>query len=341
MATMRAAVLREHGDVEGVSVEEEYPRPEPAAGEVVVKVRATSLNFHDIFTVNGMPGITIPLPVIPGLDVVGDVEALGEGVTGWSVGDRVVVNPMLGPDLMGETRDGGLAQYATAEAERLIALPDNVTYEQAAALPVAYGTAHRMIVDKQTIKAGDKVLVLGASGGVGTAAVTLAKGLGAHVVAAVGSEDKRQALLDAGADWAVNYREDDVYAWARETFGKPSRKDPGTGLDVIVNFTGGDTWRPSLRSLGLGGRILVCGATAGYDPVEDLRYIWSFEQQVIGSNGFTRDGVEALLGLVESGSLTPPVTLVDGLDGAADALARLEGRDFVGKIVITQGGERP
>jgi alcohol dehydrogenase len=339
---MRALLITEHGGLEKLALVKDHPVPTPGPGEALVRVRATSLNYHDLFTLRGMPGITVPLPIVPGLDVAGEVVEVADGVTEWSAGDRVLVYPLdedLG--LVGETRDGGLAEYLTIPAEQLVALPDAVSFADAAALPVAYGTAYRMIVEKGTISAGENVLVLGASGGVGTAAVTLAKGLGAHVVAAVGSEDKRQALLDAGADWAVNYREDDVYAWARETFGKPSRKDPGTGLDVIVNFTGGDTWRPSLRSLGLGGRILVCGATAGYDPVEDLRYIWSFEQQVIGSNGFTRDGVEALLGLVESGSLTPPVTLVDGLDGAADALARLEGRDFVGKIVITQGGERP
>jgi alcohol dehydrogenase len=335
MATMRAAVLREHGDVEGVSVEEEYPRPEPAAGEVVVKVRATSLNFHDIFTVNGMPGITIPLPVIPGLDVVGDVEALGEGVTGWSVGDRVVVNPMLGPDLMGETRDGGLAQYATAEAERLIALPDNVTYEQAAALPVAYGTAHRMIVDKQTIKAGDKVLVLGASGGVGTASVLLAKHLGAHVVAAVGSDEKGERLLELGADQYVNYRETDFARWTRENLGKPQRFDDSTGFDVIVNFTGGDTWKPTLKSVKLGGKILVCGATAGFDPAEDLRYIYSFEIQVIGSNGFRDRDIAGLLELVSSGAIDPVIDEVLPLDRTVEALQRVRDRGMIGKVVIS------
>ncbi|MGO1561379.1 Alcohol dehydrogenase [Actinomycetales bacterium JB111] len=337
---MRALLITEHGGLDKLALVENHPVPTPGPGEALVRVRATSLNYHDLFTLRGMPGITVPLPIVPGLDVAGEVVEVADDVAGWSAGDHVLVYPLdedLG--LVGETRDGGLAEYLTIPAEQLIALPDGVSFADAAALPVAYGTAYRMIVEKGTISAGENVLVLGASGGVGTAAVTLAKGLGAHVVAAVGSEQKREALLAAGADWAVNYREDDVYAWARETFGKPSRKDPGPGLDVIVNFTGGDTWRPSLRSLGLGGRILVCGATAGYDPVEDLRYIWSFEQQVIGSNGFTRDGVEALLGLVGSGSLTPPVTLVDGLDGAADAFARLEGRDFVGKIVITQGGE--
>lgn len=333
-ATQRAVVLREHGAIESVGLTEDHPYPALRPGTVVVAVRATSLNYHDVFTVHGMPGITLPLPVVPGLDVVGEIVELADDVTGWSVGDRVLVNPMLGPDLVGETIDGGLQQYCRVEAQRLIPIPDAVTFVQAAALPVAYGTAHRMIAEKETIKAGDTVLVLGASGGVGTASVMLAKQLGAHVVAAVGSREKGERMLAIGADQYLDYRETDFHAWTREHLGKPSRVSPEGGFDVIVNFTGGDTWKPSLKSVKLGGKILVCGATAGFDPVEDLRYIWTFEIQVIGSNGFTDRDFRALLDDVAAGRLDPLVDAVLPLDRAVEGLQRVHDRGVIGKVVI-------
>ncbi|GAA4415309.1 zinc-binding dehydrogenase [Georgenia halophila] len=334
MTTMRAVVLRDHGDVDALRLEEDYPYPMLGAGQAIVKVRATSLNYHDIFTVNGMPGITINFPLVPGLDVVGEIAEVADDVTGWDVGDRVLVHPLHGTDLMGETHDGGLAQYSLVDAEQLIAVPENVSYEHAAALPVAYGTAHRMIVDKGTVTAGDKVLVLGASGGVGTASVLLAKQLGAWVVAAVGSEEKGRRMLEIGADEYINYRETDFYQWTKEHVGKPSRVSAETGFDVIINFTGGDTWRPTLKSTKLGGKILVCGATAGFDPVEDLRYIWTFELQIIGSNGFSAADFRALLDDVDNGALEPVVDEVVPLEGTVEALRKVRDRGVIGKIVV-------
>lgn len=338
---MRAVVLREHGTIDRLTYEENYPKPQVEPGTVIVKVEASSLNYHDIFTVRGMPGITIPMPVVPGLDIAGTVHEVGEGVTGIEVGDRVVVNPLdSGFNLMGEVRDGGLAQYALVEASQLIPLPDSVSFAEAAALPVAYGTAHRMIVGKKAVTEGDKVLVLGASGGVGTASVLLAKQLGATVVAAVGSHEKGRALLSYGADDYVNYREVAIDRWTRENVGKPSRNSTETGFDVIVNNTGGDTWRPTLKSTKLGGTILVCGATAGFDPIEDLRYIWSFELKVQGSNGFGREDIEALITLIDEHGFRPVIDSVVSLDEAADALWRLERREVTGKVIIAPWGDK-
>lgn len=332
---MRAVIIPEHGNVEALRVVEDHPKPVASEGHVVVKVRASSLNYHDIFTLRGMPGITIPMPVVPGLDIAGEIDEIGPGVEGWGIGDRVLVHPINSQGkLMGEVVDGGLAQYSLVEAGQLIALPDAVGFAEAAALPVAYGTAHRMIVDKQTIKSGDKVLVLGASGGVGTASVLLAKRLGAYVVAAAGSEEKGRQLLELGADEFINYREQDFYAWTKEHLGKPSRTSYEGGFDVIVNNTGGDTWHPTLRSTKRGGSILVCGATAGFDPTEDLRYIWSFELRIIGSNGFDTPDFTALLRYVEEGDFHPVIDSVVGLDDAVDAFRRLEERKVFGKIVI-------
>lgn len=333
---MKALVLRNHGEVTELDLVHDHAKPETKDGHAVIKVTASSFNYHDIFTVRGMPGITIPMPVVIGIDVVGQIEELPEtGAGDWKIGDRVLVHPInSNGDLIGEVFDGGMAQYAQVEVTRLVPIPDGVTDYQAAALPVAYGTAHRMIVGKGAISAGDKVLVLGASGGVGTASVILAKHLGAYVIAAVGDDAKGRRLLELGADEVFNYREIGIAQYVKTNHGKPSRFDKAPGMDVVVNFTGGDTWQETLRATGLGGRILVCGATAGFDPKEDLRYIWSFEQQIIGSNGFDFEDFEALLEGVDSGKFEPVVDSVVPLEEAAHALKRLEDREFVGKLVV-------
>lgn len=333
---MRGLKLYNHGEIEDVALEKDLPEPVVEPGHVVVKVGASSFNYHDIFTVQGMPGIKIPLPVTIGLDFAGEIAELGDGVDGWSVGDRVLVNPLYpGKGLMGEMLDGGMAEYSLVSQEQLIPLPDGVTFEQAASLPVAYGTAHRMLITHRTVKEGDKVLVLGASGGVGTASVVIAKSLGAEVIAAVGSDEKAHKLTALGADHVVNYHEDDFAKWAIAKFGKPQRRNYEGGVDVVVNFTGGDTWVRSLKCIKRGGKLLVCGATAGHDPVEDLRYIWSFEINVVGSNSFYDEDLRGLLSMIEGGTLEPVIDRVVPLEDAVAGLADLRDRKFVGKIVVT------
>ncbi|KAA9002716.1 zinc-binding dehydrogenase [Affinibrenneria salicis] len=333
---MKALVLLQHGDLEQLQIDENKAMPQTQAGHVVVRVRASSFNYHDVFTVQGMPGIKVPLPVVPGLDLAGTIDRIGEGVTGWNIGDRVLVNPLKpGVGLMGEMTDGGMAEYALADARQLIAVPDGVTFEQAAALPVAYGTAHRMLITHNTIKAGDKVLILGASGGVGTACVVLAKHLGAEVVACAGSDEKAAALQAIGADHVVNYRRQDFSRWAIDKYGKPQRRTYDGGVDVVINFTGGDTWRPSLKCLKRGGTLLVCGATAGYDPQEDLRYVWSFELNIKGSNSFYQDNLAVLLDMVAAGQITPLIDRVLPLEQAAEGLRLIRDREVLGKVIVT------
>jgi len=333
---MRALVLREHGDLDRLRVVDDHPIPAADAGHVVIRVGAASFNYHDVFTVRGMPGIKVPMPVIIGLDMAGTVHAIGTGVAGWAIGDRVLVNPLnKQKGLMGEMLDGGMAEYCRVAADQLIRMPDKVSFEQAASLPVAYGTAHRMIVTHDTIKAGDKVLILGASGGVGTGCVVLAKQRGAHVIACAGSQVKCDALLALGADEAINYNAVDFSKWAVEKYGKPQRRSYEGGVDVVVNFTGGDTWGKSLRCVKRGGKILVCGATAGHDPVEDLRYVWSFELQIIGSNSFYDDNLAALMAMIEAGSITPVLDKVLPLDEAVEGLRLIRDREVLGKVVVT------
>jgi alcohol dehydrogenase len=310
--------------------------PQATEGHVVIRVRASSFNYQDVFTVKGMPGIKVPLPVLPGLDMAGEIAEIGEGISGWSVGDRVLVNPLnKKKGLMGEMLDGGMAEYCLVAADQLLAIPQGVTFEQAASLPVAYGTAHRMLITHKTVKTGDRVLILGASGGVGTGSVILSKLLGAEVIACAGSEDKLRRLKEIGADEAVNYREIDFSKWAIERYGKPQRRTYDGGVDVIVNFTGGDTWKPSLRCLKRGGKLLVCGATAGHNPEEDLLYIWSFELQVIGSNSFYDEDLKGLLTLISEGRMQPMIDTVLPLEQAAEGLRQIQDRQVIGKVVVT------
>lgn len=336
---MRAMVLYEHGGNDQLKYVADYPTPKAGEGDVVVKVKASSINYHDVFTRRGMPGIKVPLPVIIGLDVVGEIAELGTGVEGWKVGDRVLIDPVnrVEGGLMGETQDGGLAEYCRARAHQLVKIPDGVGFEQAAALPVAYGTAIRMMNTIGKIKAGEKVLILGASGGVGVCCVQLAKLAGAYVIACAGNAEKARRLTELGADEIILYTEADFMKTVFERHGKPHRRRfvEGGGVDVVVNFTGGDTWVKSLRCLRLGGRVLTCGATAGYSPAEDIRFIWTFELEIKGSNGWEREDLTKLFDLVEAGKLKVVIDKVYPLEQADDAVQIIEDRAVFGKVVVT------
>ncbi len=332
---MKAVVLEQQGSLDGLKYVGDFPDPVVKQGHVVIQVKAASFNYHDVFTVRGMPGIKVPLPMIIGLDMAGEILEIGPGVDGWQIGNRVLVNPLNRErGLMGEMMHGGLAEKCLVAEHQLIRMPNGVTYEDAASLPVAYGTAHRMLITHKTLKSGDKVLVLGASGGVGTGCVILAKMLGATVIACASSADKLKRLKELGADEVINYKEVDFSRWAVEKYGKPQRRSYEGGVDVLINFTGGETWQPSLRCVKRGGKILVCGATAGYDPKEDLRYIWSFELQIIGSNSFYDDNLQALMQFIEQGRMKPVIDKVLPLDRAVEGLRMIENRDVFGKIVV-------
>ncbi len=333
---MKALVLRQHGDLENLQYVTDQPLPAISEGHVIIKVGASSFNYHDVFTVKGMPGIKVPLPVVIGLDMAGEITEVGAGVSGWKNGDRVLVNPLnKAKGLMGEMLDGGMAEYCLVSADQLIAMPDGVSFAEAAALPVAYGTAHRMLVTHNTVKKGDRVLVLGASGGVGTGCVILAKKLGAEVIACASSADKLARLKEIGADEVVNYKDTDWSKWAIEKYGKPQRRNYEGGVDVVINFTGGDTWVPSLKCLKRGGKLLVCGATAGHDPKEDLRYVWSFELQIIGSNSFYIDNLTALMDMIAKGEMKPLIDQNLPLSEAREGLRLIQDREVIGKVVIT------
>lgn len=333
---MRAMVTMRHGGRECLEYHDAFPDPVAQPGQVVLRVAATALNYHDILTRRGMPGISIPLPVIVGSDIAGEIVELGAGVQEWTIGDRVLVDPVFRdgrPGMIGETVHGGRAQFVAVAASQLLRVPDSVSLEAAAALPLAYGTAYRMLVARGALVAGEKVLVLGASGGVGVACVQLAKLIGCEVAACASSGPKLDGLRALGADHCINYAEQDFVTVVREVYGKP-RVGGGGGVDVAVNFTGGDTWQPTQRCVRLGGRILTCGATAGFDLAMDARFLWTYEHSYVGSNGWTPDDLRQLLDLVASGRLEPAIDRCFSLTEVAEAERILEDREVLGKLVI-------
>ena len=334
---MKAAVIHEHGGPGSIQVDNHFPDPTPGPDDVVLRVRATTLNYHDIFTRRGMPGIKVPMPCIMGLDFAGDIAAVGSNVRDWKVGQRVMVDPVdrVGPGgLIGEMSHGGLAEYCKVPTHHLVNLPEDVSYEAAACLPVAYGTALRMMYTIGEVKSGDKVLVLGASGGVGTGCVQLAKAVGAEVIACASSASKLARLQELGADHVLDYTKEDFVKWTYGKFGKPHRRQFTGGLDVVVNFTGGDTWVKSLRVLHRQGKVLTCGATAGFDPKEDLRYIWTFELRILGSNGWMREDLGKLIEMLQRGTLKPVIDRELPLEGVNEAFRLIEDREVYGKVVV-------
>jgi len=325
---VRAVVVEGHGGLDRVKLRTDWPEPKAGPGQAVVDVRACGLNYLDIFVRRGMPGLAVEMPRIPGGDISGVVGAVGAGVDrGWS-GRRVMIDPHLKPGgALGEHANGGLCDRIAVDADNLIAMPETVSFEQAAALPIAYGTAWRMMIARGRVQKGETVLILGASGGVGTACVQIAKNLGAEVIACASSADKLQRLEELGADHLVDYTREDFSRRAWELSGKK-------GVDVVINYTGGDTWVPSIRALALHGRLLTCGATAGYDPPEDIRYIWRREVNIIGCNGWRREDLEQVLAEVARGTIRPIIDRVFPFEQAAEAMRVIEDREVFGKVIL-------
>ena len=337
---MRAAVLYEHGGRDRIILEEDFPTPRARPGWVVLRVRACSLNYHDIFTRRGMPGIRIPFPLIVGSDLAGEIIEPGQGVSGWGEQDRVLVDPLPCQEtewkFIGEQLHGGRAEYCEIPASQLVRIPDEVSYESAASIPLAYATAHRMLVTHGQVRAGETVLILGASGGVGTACVLLAKMAGAQVLACSSSEQKLKRLRDLGADHVIDYTRQSTREAVWGIVGKPRVKATG-GVDLVVNYTGGKTWQESIRCLKVGGRLLTCGATAGFEEEIDVRYIWTFEHKLLGSNGWRRSDIQVLLDYARDGRLLPVIDKVFPLEEIHEAERLLEDREVFGKVVVRPG----
>ena len=340
---MKAIAIRAHGGPEVVNLEE-LPDPQPQPGEVVVRVKAAAMNHLDNWVRIGWPGLKLAFPHVLGSDVSGVVEAVGAGVSGVKVGDEVVVNPSLGCGrceqclsghenlcrrfaILGEHVSGGMAERLAVPARNVLPKPKNLSFEEAAAVPLTFMTAWHALVARAQLRLGETVLVHAAGSDVGVAAVQIAKLLGATVIATAGSDAKLQRARQLGADHVVNYETQDFVQEVRRITEK-------RGVEVVFEHVGKKTWEKSILAAGIGGRIVTVGATTGYDPLTDLRHVFFRQLSILGSTMGTGGELLEVLRFVGEGKLKPVVDKVLPLAEARQGQELLSNRAQFGKIVL-------
>ena len=328
---MKAIVIHEDGGPEVLRYED-FPDPVPAAGEVLVRMRFASLNHLDVWTRRGMP--SVPKPRILGADGSGVLEALGEGVDGLERGQPVVINPGLEHgatiQVIGEHTQGVHAELASIPATNVYPLRAGVSFEDAAAFPLVYETAYRMLVTRARLQAGEWVLIWGIGGGVATAAFRIAQALGAKTIVTSSSDAKLARASELGAEVTVNHESGDVVATAKEA--------AGGGADVVVETVGEATWKRSLDAARPGGRITVCGATSGPNPPAALHRVWWKQLDILGSTMGRREDFVGAYDLVAGGA-TPVIDTILPLAEARAAHERLEAGEQFGKILLRIGDD--
>jgi NADPH:quinone reductase-like Zn-dependent oxidoreductase len=340
---MKALYFDRHGELDVVKYGD-VPDPEPGPGEVLIRVHACALNFLDIWVRRGWPGLNLEMPHWCGADVAGEIAALGENVTGWQVGQRVVVDPgvnlvedehtrngedSVSPDyhILGEHMRGGAAEYLAMSTANLAAVPDHIDYPEAAA-PLLVGlTAWRMLLRRAGLRAGESVLVVGAGGGVNSIAIQIARLAGATVYVVASNPEKAERARQLGADVVLDRSQVD---WAKEIFKLTSRR----GVDVVVDNVGKATITRSMQAVARGGRIVIVGNTSGPQAEIDIRYIFGKQISIIGSTMGSHQDFHDLLDLLWSGKVKPVVHGVMPLSEGCEAYKMMEeGRHF-GKIVL-------
>jgi NADPH:quinone reductase-like Zn-dependent oxidoreductase len=340
---MKAAIFSEHGGPEVVRyAEAAEPRINPT--EVLVRVRACALNHLDLWVRRGLPGITIPLPHIPGSDIAGEVAKVGELVTRVKVGQKVVLAPGIscgqcaacsaGADnrcrrytLFGYMVDGGCAEYVKSPEVNVIPIPGDLSFDEAAAVPVVFLTAWHMLIGRAHVLPGEDVLVLGAGSGVGSAAIQIAKLVGARVIATASSEEKLKKAAELGADDVINHAKQNI-------LDEVKRLTERRGVDVVVEHVGATTWEMSVLSLAANGRLVTCGATTGYEARLDLRYLFGRNLSLLGSFMGSRAELYDVLKLLGQRKLRAVIDRTMPLAECARAHAILEHREQFGKIVL-------
>ncbi len=340
---MKAILFRRHGGPEVLEYTE-ATKPQINATEVLVRVRAVALNHLDLWVRKGLPGINIPLPRIPGSDIAGDIAEIGELVTRVKVGDRVLLAPGVscgqctwcvgGADNLcrkytnlGYMIDGGCAEFVKAPEVNAIPIPGKLSFDEAAAIPLVFLTAWHMLVARAGLRSGEVVLILGAGSGVGSAAIQIAKLLGARVIVTTSTEAKAQKARELGADEVIDYTREDIAAEARRLTGK-------RGVDVVFEHVGTATWEQSVMSLATGGRLVTCGATTGYAAKTDIRYLFSKHLSILGSYMGSKAELHQVVRLLGEGKLRAVIDRVLPLAECRRAHEILEAREQFGKIVL-------
>jgi NADPH:quinone reductase-like Zn-dependent oxidoreductase len=345
---MKAVQFTEHGDRSVIDYGE-VPDPTPDRDEVLVDMKAGALNYLDIWTRNGLPTLDLDMPHVPGCDGAGVVVEVGEDVTRFGPGDRVAVSAGVSCGkcefcrdgeytmcvryhVIGEHVPGVHSERAAIPEANLVEVPQDVAWETAAAAPLVFQTAWRMLLNRGDLTAGESVLVLGASGGVGHAAVQIADYAGAEVYATASTDAKLRYAEEIGADHTVNYEEEDFASTIREMTGK-------RGVDMVVDHIGEATYPDSLKSLAKGGRVVTCGATTGPNPGAGLNRIFWNQLSVIGSTMGNPGEVDDVLELVWDGPFEPRIREVFPMSETARAHEMLEEREGFGKVVVVPDSE--
>jgi len=340
---MKAIVFERHGPPDALKYIE-VPQPAIKPNEVLVRVKACALNHLDIWVRLGLPGVPIPLPHIPGSDVAGEIAQVGSEVTSVRVGQKVVLAPgvtcgkcpacVSGLDNrcrhftnLGYMIDGGCAEFVRVPEVNCLPYPENLSFEEAAAVPLVFQTAWHMLVGRAQLQPGEDVLILGASSGVGSAAIQIAKFFGARVIATAGTDEKLQKAKRLGADHGINHKSQKIREEVRRITNK-------RGVDVVFEHVGTATWDESIASLAPSGRLVTCGATTGFDARIDLRFLFSRQLSLLGSYMGTKSELHTVLKLVAAGRLKPIVDRVFPLAQAAAAHAYLESSSQFGKVVL-------
>jgi NADPH:quinone reductase-like Zn-dependent oxidoreductase len=325
---VKAVRIHEDGGPEVLRYEE-VPDPQARPGEVLVALRAASLNHLDIWVRKGLP--SVPKPRITGADGAGVVAALGEGVTRFAEGDRVVINPGIEHgatiSVIGEHTDGTHCELIAIPAEQVFALDDGLTFEEAAAFPLVYETAYRMLVTRGRLAPGEWVLIWGIGGGVATAAFEICRALGARTIVTSGADWKLERARDWGADLTVNHADGDVVAAVKEA--------TDGGVHMVVETVGEATWGRSLAAVRAGGRVVVCGATTGPNPPAQLHRFWWKQLDVLGSTMGTRGDFLGAYDLVRTGRARVHIDSVLPLSEIRAAHERLETGQQIGKMVLS------
>ena len=329
---MKAVRIHEDGGPDVLRYED-VDDPVAAPGEVLVALRAAGLNHLDVWVRKGLP--SVPKPRILGADGSGVVAALGDGVDGFEIGQRVVVNPGIPHDgritVIGEHTDGTYCELKSIPAAQLYPLDDALSFEQGAAFPLTFETAYRMLVTKAALREGDWILIWGIGGGVALAAFELARALGARTIVTSSSADKLEKARALGADVAVSHADDDVVQAVKDA-------TAGKGADVVVETVGEATWERSLAAAAQEGRVVVCGATSGHSPPARLYRLWWKQLVVYGSTMGMPSDFEGAYDLIRAGRARIHVDSVFPLSEAAKAHERLESGAQFGKVVLSIPG---
>jgi NADPH:quinone reductase-like Zn-dependent oxidoreductase len=340
---MKAVVFNEHGGPEVLEYTE-VEAPRIKANEVLVEVRACALNHLDVWARGGLPGIKIPLPHILGNDIAGVVRDVGELLPWVRAGDEVMLQPGVSCghcveclrgqdnlcaeyDILGYRRDGGYAELVAAPGVNVIRKPENLSWEEAAALPLVCVTAWHMLVTRANVQPGEDVLIHAAGSGVGSIGIQVAKLRGARVIATAGSDEKLAKARELGADETINYTREDWPKEVRRLTGK-------RGVDVVFEHTGAETWPGSIQSLKKSGRLVTCGATSGFDAHTDIRQLFYRHLTFLGSFMGSKAELLDAMKFIESGAIRAVVDRVLPLEDARRAHELMEDRAQFGKLVL-------